>query len=197
MKRSTIRLDNPEEKPHSLVGSYYTTKNGFTSNLLLNNKGPQPIEVQPTLYNLNGQILQIPPIVVEANTYQTIDIASWAAIGGNGYKEGSLHLFHRGEDIVLGTQIQIVKESKSLLFEKKLEELGTFDSRRLETVWWHPSDDVKSKVVLTNTSGNYLTVTAMLNVSRQQRTHLRISHYFRMRQRYLILNPILTKEISS
>ncbi len=162
VNRSKIRLNDPEEKPHYLVGSYYTTKNGFTSNLLINNKGPQPIEVQPTLYSLAGQILQVPPITVPPNSHQTLDLASWATIGGNEFKEGSVHLFHRGEDIVLGTQIQIVKESKSLIFEKKLEEIGAFDSRRLESVWWHPSNEVKSKVVLTNTGDNYLTVSAML-----------------------------------
>lgn len=36
-------------KPHLLAGAYYTTNNNFSAKLLLNNKGPLPIEVQPTL----------------------------------------------------------------------------------------------------------------------------------------------------
>jgi len=38
-----------ENKLHHLAGSYYTLNGGFTTKLLLNNKGPDPIEIQPTL----------------------------------------------------------------------------------------------------------------------------------------------------
>ena len=101
----------------------------------MNNKGPQPLEVLPILYGTNGETLQIPPVTVGRNSHQTVDLRDWANIGGEGFREGSIKLFHRGKDIVLGTQIQIVDESRSLVFEKKLSELGKFDSRRLEGVW--------------------------------------------------------------
>ncbi len=40
--------------------------------------------------------------------------------------------------------------------------MGKFDSRHFESVWWIPSNDTDSTIVLTNTSDEYLTVTATL-----------------------------------
>jgi hypothetical protein len=47
--------DAADEKPHLLAGSYYTLRNNYSAKLLLNNKGPRPIEVQPTLFSLSGE----------------------------------------------------------------------------------------------------------------------------------------------
>lgn len=132
------------------------------SNLLINNKGPRPIEIAPTLYGESGGILQIPRITVERNSAITINLSDWANFGGEGFQQGNIRLFHRGKALVLGIQIQITDETKSLVFESKLSELGTFDSRRLEGVWWIPNDNTDSTIVLTNTGGQYLTVTATL-----------------------------------
>ena len=44
---------NPD-KPHLLAASYYSVANGLAATLMLNNKGPQSIEVKPTLYSLTG-----------------------------------------------------------------------------------------------------------------------------------------------
>ncbi len=155
-------LEDETQTPHTLVGGYYTTQSGLESRLVLNNKGPQPIEVQPTLYSKNGAILQIPPIIVERNSHQTVNLSDWANIGGEGFQEGNVRLFHRGKDLVLGTQIQIIDNNNSLIFENKLSELGKFDSRRLEGVWWIPNNNTDSTIVLTNTGDEFLTVTATL-----------------------------------
>src|SRR5688500_15412866 len=54
-----IEQDDPEaNKPHWLVGSYYSTQNGLTATLLLNNKGGKALEVRPTIYNLSGQAIE-------------------------------------------------------------------------------------------------------------------------------------------
>jgi hypothetical protein len=37
-----------DTKPHVLVASYYSVKGRLSSKLLLNNKGPRPLEVRPT-----------------------------------------------------------------------------------------------------------------------------------------------------
>src|SRR6185436_5694600 len=58
-------VNSTSEPSHWLVGSYYNTNNGMTATLLLNNKGIQPLEVRPTLYNLAGQELVLPPVIVE------------------------------------------------------------------------------------------------------------------------------------
>lgn len=159
---ATTRLDDEMLPLHILVGAFYTTRGGMESKLLMNNKAPTPIEVLPILYGDNGAILQIPTFSVDRNSFTSINLRDWADLGGDGFLKGNLKLFHRGKDLVLGTQIQITDESKSLAFENKLNELGKFDSRRFEGVWWIPNNNTESNVVLTNTSDEFLTVTAVL-----------------------------------
>ncbi len=158
-------LDEPDEAPHWLVGSYYSIDDGLTATLMLNNKGVTPIVVQPTLYNLNGQQLDLPPVVVEANFFRYINLSDWVSVGGDSFRQGNIRLFHTGKDLVLGAQIYLVDEANSLSFEEKLAELGKFDSRRLEGIWTIPSRRSDVKVVLTNTSSNDLTVTGRLTVN--------------------------------
>lgn len=91
-----------------------------------------------------------------------INLNDWAAIGGESFKSGNLKLFHYGKDLVLGAQIYLTDETKSLTFEEKLAEKGKFDSHRQEAVWWMPSNDAKVKVVLTNTTDTALSVSGKL-----------------------------------
>lgn len=128
----------------------------------MNNKGNAILEVQPTLYNKQGQELQLPPVTVEPQNFRFINLADWAAIGGESYKSGNIKLFHYGKDLVLGAQIYLTDETRSLSYEEKLTELGKFDSRRQEAVWWMPSNDTKVKIILTNTSDAPLDVTGRL-----------------------------------
>lgn len=153
---------SPSETPHTLVGSYYLTDENIEAKLLLNNKGNAILEVQPTLYNKQGQELQLPPVTVEPQNFRFINLAEWAAIGGESYKSGNLKLFHYGKDLVLGAQIYLTDETRSLSYEEKLTELGKFDSRRQEAVWWMPSNKAKVKIILTNTSETPLDVTCRL-----------------------------------
>jgi hypothetical protein len=150
------------EIPHTLVGSFYTTKDNIEAKLLLNNKGTIQLEVRPTLYNLQGQELQLPPVMVEPNSFRFIDLADWAAIGGESFRSGNIRLFHYGKDLVLGAQIYLTHEAKSLSFEEKLVELGKFDSHRQEGVWWMPSNDADVQIILTNTTDAPLSVTGRL-----------------------------------
>lgn len=148
--------------PHTLVGSYYTVENGIHAKLLLNNKGGTQLEVQPTLYSSDGQELQLPAVYVEPQSARYIDLQDWATIGGPGFRSGNIKLFHYGEDLVLGAQIYLTDEDRSLTFEEKLAEIGKFNSQRLETVWWMPSHDAGVKIILTNTSDSSLAVTGKL-----------------------------------
>lgn len=144
-------------KPHLLAGSYYTLKNNFSAKLLLNNKGPLPIEVQPTLYSLSGERFAIPSVTVDANAHRFVNLRDWAALAGKQFREGSMQLFHRGKDLVLGTQIYLTDEEQSLSFEEKLTELGK-GSSRLEGVWWLPSPKGEVRLVLSNTTDAALSV---------------------------------------
>ena len=160
------QTDNLANEPsHWLVGSYYSTQNGMTATLLLNNKGIQPLEVRPTLYNMAGQELVLPPVIVGPSSHRLINLSEWASIGGESFQQGSIKLFHYGKDLVLGAQIYLVDEAHSLSFEEKLAELGKFDSRRLEAVWAMPSRDTDVKIALSNTTNIPLSITARLTRS--------------------------------
>ncbi len=151
------------EIPHTLVGAFYDVQNFPNAKLLLNNKDTVAREVRPTLYSLNGQILEVPPVQVEAQSFRLIDLRELAKIGGDDFRQGNIKLFHTGKDLVLGTQIYLEDAARSLSFEEKLSEIGTYDSRRLEGVWFQPSNQTESKIVLTNTSNQLLNISATLS----------------------------------
>lgn len=154
--------EEANQKPHLLAGSYYSLKNKFSAKLLLNNKGPNPIEVQPTLFSMDGERFDAPPITVDANSHRFEDFAAWAAIAGEQFREGSIQVFHRGKDLVLGVQIYLTDETRSLSFEEKLTELGKPASSQLEGVWWLPSPKGAIKLVLSNTSDTPLSVSTAI-----------------------------------
>jgi hypothetical protein len=154
--------DTQSLKPHLLAGSYYSVKDGLSATLMLNNKGPHPLEVTPTLFDLAGHRLEIASITVEPNSFRNIDLREWAALGGESFQAGSIQLFHRGRDLVLGAQIYLVDAEHSLSFEEKLIEIGTFGSARLEGLWWMPSRETEVSLVLSNASGDPLSVRASL-----------------------------------
>jgi hypothetical protein len=143
-------------------------KGGLSATLMLNNKGPLPLEVQPTLFSLAGQRLDIAPVTVEGNSFRMIDLSEWAALGGDAFQEGSVQLFHHGRDLVLGAQIYLVDAEHSLSFDEKLVQIGVFGSTRLEGIWWMPSRESEVTLVLSNTSDDPLSVTARLAGSQHQ-----------------------------
>lgn len=146
----------------SWPGSYYTLKDNFTAKLLLNNKGPKPIEVLPTLFSMSGEKFEAPAVIVDGNTHQFIDLADWAAAAGEQFREGSLQLFHRGRDLVLGAQIYLTDDTHSLSFEEKLSEPTMAASSRLAGVWWLPSPDGAVSLVLSNTTDAVLSVSTKI-----------------------------------
>lgn len=154
--------DEGDNKPHLLAGSYYSLNNGFSAKLLLNNKGPLPIEVHPTLFSLSGERFDVPAVTVKGNSHRFEDFGDWAAIAGTQFREGSIQVFHRGKDLVLGVQIYLTGELNSLSFEEKLTELEMPGSSRLEGVWWLPSPKGTVNLVLSNTSDIPLSVSTTI-----------------------------------
>lgn len=141
-----------EDKQHTLAASYYSIRDGYTATLLLNNKGPKPLEIKPTLFSLDGQRLDLPPITVEGLTFREIDLREFG-IAGTAFERGSLQLFHLGKDLVLGAQVRLTDEAKSLLFEEKLLEISTeIGAQRLEGLWYLPSHKGEVHLILSNTS---------------------------------------------
>jgi hypothetical protein len=148
-------------KLHHLAGSYYTLNDGFKTKLLLNNKGPDPIEIQPTLFSLGGEQLAVSPVTVVGNSHKFVDLSEWVNTAGGQFREGSIQLLHSGKDLVIGAQLYLTDREHSLSFEEKLTELGT-GSPRLEGVWWLPSPKGTVSLVLSNTGSSSLSVTASI-----------------------------------
>lgn len=147
---------------HKLVGSYYLTNENIDAKLLLNNKGNEPLEVRPTLYNKDGVEFTPVPVTVAPQSFQLISLNEWAALAGDSFKAGNIRLLHFGKDLVLGAQIYLTDHARSLSYEEKLAELGKFDSRVQEAVWWMPSREAEVRVVLTNTSDEPLSLVGRL-----------------------------------
>lgn len=157
------------DKPHLLAGSYYSLKNNFSAKLLLNNKGPHVIEVQPTLFTLSGERFDVPPVTVAPNSHRFEDLGDWAALGGPQFDEGSVQVFHRGKDLVLGVQIYVTDDTHSLSFDEKLTELGKPGSARLEGVWWLPSPKGEVDLILSNTTDASLSVSTSIRGEQPKR----------------------------
>lgn len=111
---------------------------------------------------MSGERFDVPPITVEANSHRFEDFGDWATIAGDQFREGSIQVFHRGKDLVLGTQIYLTDEIHSLSFEEKLTEMGKPGSSRLEGVWWLPSPRGAVKLVLSNTTDTVLSVSTTI-----------------------------------
>jgi len=157
--------EDADNKPHLLAASYYSLGDGMTATLMLNNKGPKPIEVTPTLFSLDGRRLELPPVTVDGSSFRELDMGDFG-IAGTPFEEGSLQLFHRGKDLVIGAQVKLVDMQRSLIFEEKLLEVQTeVGQRRLEGVWWLPSPRGEVKLVLSNTGDGPLAVSATVDGS--------------------------------
>ena len=155
--------DIDKDKPHYLAASYYNVGNNLVATLMLNNKGPDPVEVKPTLFSLSGERLEAAPVIVPGKSFLNIDLRDLGALPGTSYQEGSLQLFHLGADLVIGAQLYLVDEQHSLSFDEKLVEFQTTRSTQLEGVWWLPSRNPSVKLLLSNTSGLELTANVMVN----------------------------------
>jgi hypothetical protein len=151
------------DQPHFLAASFYKVTNNLTATLMLNNKGPQPIEVRPTLFSLSGEKLEAPPVVVEGESFRNFDLKEFGALPGTPFEEGSLQLFHRGPDLVIGAQLYLVDETNSLSFDEKLVEFKTGPSTQLESVWWLPTKQANVSLILSNTSEQTISANTVIN----------------------------------
>lgn len=98
---------------------------------MLNNKGPHPLPVQATIYGSGGERLDVPAITVEGNSFCELDLGELA--GANpAFAEGSVQVFYRSHDLMLGAQVYLEDARRGLVFEEKLLELdGSFASPRI------------------------------------------------------------------
>lgn len=150
------------DKPHLLAASYYSVKNNLTATLMLNNKGPEPVEVKPTLFSLTGERLDVAPVIVGGESFRNIDLRELGARPDTLFEEGSIQLFHVGPDLIIGAQLYLVDEGRSLSFDEKLTEFQNAASAQLESVWWLPSQECATSLILSNTSDLEVTANALV-----------------------------------
>ena len=121
---------------HTLVGSYYSFINNLTAILMLNNKGGLPLYVTPTFYSSGGTRLQLAPITVREASYAEFDLREMLADAGEEFREGNLRMTYQGKYLQLGSQIKLIDETKSLIWEEQfVEPAAKYVSSRLEGVW--------------------------------------------------------------
>jgi hypothetical protein len=106
------------DKPHLLAASYYSVKDNLIATLMLNNKGPEPVEVKPTLFSITGERLEVPAVIIPGESFRNIDLREFGVLPGTPFEHGSIQLFHLGPDLVIGAQLYLVDEARSLASTK-------------------------------------------------------------------------------
>ncbi|MCG3161303.1 MAG: hypothetical protein JMDDDDMK_02454 [Acidobacteria bacterium] len=142
-----------------MVGTYYTTENGFKSTLVLNNKGPNQIVATPILHSQNGQTFTASPVAVGGESSQEVDLNLLASIAGQQFRSGSFEFTYEGRILEMGGGLKIVDAGKSLIFDEQMLEPGMkFPSSRLEAVYAVPFEDSRVSVIFTNTTAQPVNV---------------------------------------
>ncbi|MGH9752682.1 MAG: hypothetical protein ACREA2_07850, partial [Blastocatellia bacterium] len=139
--------------PRRMIGTYYTTEDGFQSTLVLNNKGPNQIMVTPILHSRNGQTFTASPIAVGGQSSSEVDLNLLASIAGAQFRSGSFEITYEGRLVEMGGSLRIINDEKSLIFDEQMHEPGMkFPSSQLEAVYAVPFEDSQVNVIVTNTT---------------------------------------------
>src|SRR5262245_20219073 len=145
--------------PRRMIGTYYTTEDGFQSTLILNNKGLNQIMVTPILHSQNGQTFAASPVAVGGHSAPEVDLNTMASIAGQQFRSGSFEFTYEGRMLEVGGGLRIVNAEKSLIFDEQMLEPGMkFPSARLEAVYALPFEDSRVSVIVTNTSAQPILV---------------------------------------
>lgn len=108
------------------------------------------------------------PVIVAGESFRNIDLQEFGALPGTLFEQGSLQLFHLGPDLVIGAQLYLVNETRSLSFDEKLSEYQNAASTQLESVWWLPSPECATTLVLSNTSDQEVSTQAVLQMGKDR-----------------------------
>jgi hypothetical protein len=156
-----IQAQNADERDHYLYAAFYSTKEGRSSSLALNNSMNRAVNVRVTLYNKHGQALIVPEISMPPNLNRYFDIADWLsnADDEDDFSEGSVEIFFYGIPMGLGGQLVVTDENHSLNFDVPFAESEMFVSSRVESLWWAMDDKTQAEVFLANTKAERMTIT--------------------------------------
>ncbi len=146
----------------SLVGSYYNLSNGFETTLMLNNKGPEPLPITLSFFSRSGQRFDAEPMAVQGASFLEIDLRTLLALQQPGFEEGSLHITHLGTRQQLGAQFKTLKQG--ILFEEQfVNPASRYPSAKLEGVWWKPSLQTATSLIISNTTNSIVTTTIVVD----------------------------------
>ncbi|QYO65502.1 hypothetical protein [Leptolyngbya sp. 7M] len=158
-RNDLIELSNVQNPTYGVSATYYKLGTNLTTTLMLNNKGPEPILAMPRIYSLTGTRLHLAPISVPATSYLDIDMNELLAAAGPDFREGSLKINYQGGDYQLGAQVKMMNEQNGLIWAEQLVYTSKFVSNKLENVWWLPTENMETRLVVSNTSYSSVTVT--------------------------------------
>lgn len=140
---------------------YWSEDDGFKSTVVINNASNAPLTVTPTLYSLSGEPLKVSPIDLAPRRQLTANVADWLAQGGAGedFKQGNLVLNYEAPDAGnMGAQVTVTNPESSLSFDFRNEMPMSFESSRLEGMWWLPDGASRYDLVLSNMKDNEVMV---------------------------------------
>ncbi len=170
-KRSSAHVVAPAKKkqrgccsdqpaiPRRMIGTYYTTEDGFQSTLVLNNKGPNQIMATPILHSQMGQTFTSSPVAVGGQSSSEVDLNLLASIAGPQFRSGSFEFVYEGRLVEVGGGLRIVNAEKSLIFDEQMLEPGMkFPSQRLEAIYAVSFKDSRVSVIVTNTTAQPIIV---------------------------------------
>jgi hypothetical protein len=159
-----------------LAASYYSAKDGMSSSLTLNNKGPNALDVTPVLFDLDGIEVRLKPVEVPGNSFVVRSIAELAGESDPLPEEGSLQVEYDGGFLELGAAVNITHLATSRNFDEQLVEPATmFASSQLQGAWWVPRLPTTAKLSLSNTSNDQVSVTLAAKTTASTATPIVVS----------------------
>jgi hypothetical protein len=122
--------------------------------LILNNKGPAALPVDLTVHSLQGDRLELPPVVLPGQSAETLSLNGLLRIAGASFQEGSVELSYRyaGCALVLSAGLILEDAAAGIAFDELLVRPHHRVSRRLEGLWWVPSPASRLELVFNTPS---------------------------------------------
>ena len=150
--------------------AYYSVRGDLQSRLTLNNKGPNDLPAQVTLYARNGRRFSSDEILIEGRTFADVDLRDVVAAAGEGFEDGSLRVTYTGRLMELGSLLTMTNEENGTEWHDLLMYGTGARSNRLEGVWWLPNEATEARLVVTNTTRDDVDVTVTFDGTPPART---------------------------
>jgi hypothetical protein len=146
---------------------YFTTLDGMTSILTLNNNMTEMATAAVTLYNVRGQALVLPTIDLAPQLPSRFDLGQ--LVKNRDFSSGNVQIAFNGMSMGITSQVSVISPSQRLAFESTEDEAMDFSSSRLDGILWLPDAETQARLALTNTTNATVTVTATSARNGQER----------------------------